>query len=185
MEFYIPCIENLLSISALYKKLQTLVGQTFENPGADQERNRGVILQKAVCRTLGYKKYEDNGQFPDIVNQLLELKLQSSPTIDLGLIAPSSEEFCDFTLSGMKIRHCDIRYAIFDADISNSFITIKGLYLSTGKDFLIIFCNLEEMSLIKKFKYHYRRIYYKPNALYTSLSNLDCISTVFSTSMQE
>lgn len=132
---YIPCIENLLSISALYKKLQTLVGQTFENPGADQERNRGVILQKAVCRTLGYKKYEDNGQFPDIVNQLLELKLQSSPTIDLGLIVPSSEEFCNFTLYGMKIRHCDIRYAIFDADISDSFITIKGLYLSTGKDF--------------------------------------------------
>ncbi|MCI6892089.1 MAG: restriction endonuclease [Treponema sp.] len=132
---YVPCIENLLSISALYARLKKLIGMTFENPGTDQERNRGASLQKAVCEALGYKQYEDNGQFPDIVNQLLELKLQISPTIDLGLVSPASEEFCDFTVAGMKIRHCDIRYAIFDAEIIDTTVKIKGLYLSTGKEF--------------------------------------------------
>lgn len=132
---YIPCIENLLSVHSLYEKLKVLVGFSFQNPGNDQERNRGAILQKEVCKVLGYSKYEDNGQFPDVVNQLLELKLQTSPTIDLGLVAPSSEEFCDFSLAGTKIRHSDIRYAVFDAEIKDSVVTIKGLYLSTGQDF--------------------------------------------------
>ena len=136
---FVPCIENLLSISALYAKLQKLIGLTFENPGIDQERNRGAFLQKSVCEILGYNKYEDNGQFPDIVNQLLELKLQTSPTIDLGLVSPASEEFCDFTLAGIKIRHCDVRYAIFEAEITGSVVKIKGVYLSTGKDFFKYF----------------------------------------------
>ena len=41
---------------------------------------------------LGYSRYEDKGQFPDIRHQLLEVKLQTSPTIDLGLVLPSSTE---------------------------------------------------------------------------------------------
>lgn len=130
-----PVIENLLSIKSLYIKLKSLVGFVFKNPGMDQERNRGILLQKEVSKILGYKTYEDNGQFPDVVNQLLELKLQTSPTIDLGVVAPSSIGFCDFSLMNQKIRHCDIRYAIFDGKIENEYVKIKGVYLSTGEDF--------------------------------------------------
>jgi len=130
-----PIVENLLSIKSIYEKLKSLIGLSFKNPGIDQERTRGAFLQKAVSKILGYKIHEDNGQFPDVVNQLLELKLQTSPTIDLGLVTPSSTDFCNFTLCNQKIRHCDIRYAVFDAKIEHDNVVIKGIYLTTGEDF--------------------------------------------------
>lgn len=145
-----PIIENLLSITALYNKLKQLIGFTFKNPGIDQERNRGAVLQKEVSKVLGYRVYEDNGQFPDVVNQLLEIKLQTSPTIDLGLITPASEGFCNFSLVNQRIRHCDIRYAIFNAEIDNGNVIIKGLYLSTGKDFFNNFQQFAGKTVNKK-----------------------------------
>lgn len=146
----LPIIENLLSISALYDILKNLIGLSFKNPGIDQERNRGAYLQEEVSKILGYKTYKDNGQFPDVVNQLLEIKLQTSSTIDLGLITPSSTEFCDFSLMNQRIRHCDIRYAIFDAKIEDENVIIKGLYLSTGEDFFNHFQQFEGKKVNKK-----------------------------------
>lgn len=145
-----PIIENLLSIKALYERLRALIGFSFKNPGNAQERNRGAFLQKEVAKILGYKKYEDNGQFPDVVNQLLELKLQTSQTIDLGLIAPSSTELCDFSLVNQKIRHCDIRYAVFDAKLENDNVIIKGIYLTTGEDFFNHFQQFSGKTVNKK-----------------------------------
>lgn len=146
----LPIIENLLSISALYDILKNLIGLSLKNPGIDQERNRGAYLQEEVSKILGYKTYKDNGQFPDVVNQLLEIKLQTSSTIDLGLITPSSTEFCDFSLMNQRIRHCDIRYAIFDAKIEDENVIIKGLYLSTGEDFFNHFQQFEGKKVNKK-----------------------------------
>ena len=75
--------------------------------GFDQERNRGAELHKLVCQRLGYLDYRDDGQFPDVRHQLLEVKLQSSPTIDLGLVCPDSEEALHVQkIEGRQIRHC-------------------------------------------------------------------------------
>lgn len=146
-----PTSENLIPIKEIYKKLQTLIGASFVDSGFDQERNRGGSLHKMVCLALGYKEYKDKGQFPDIPNQLLEVKLQTSPTIDLGLVTPDSEDVLDTPkINDMQIRHCDVRYAIFYAGLKNGKITITNFFLSTGKDFFTRFPRFEGKVLNKK-----------------------------------
>lgn len=131
-----PSANRLLPINELFNRLNTLIGKTFLDSGHDQERNRGASLHRLVCCSLGYKKYHDDGQFPDIKHQLLEIKLQTSPTIDLGLVSPDSESFLDIEkIDDKNIRHCDIRYALFYAEILNGIVTIKSVYLTTGRDF--------------------------------------------------
>lgn len=131
-----PDKSSLLPIQVVYQRLSTLVGQTFEDTGFDQERNRGAALHRLACAALGYSSYRDNGQFPDIPNQLVELKLQTSPTIDLGLVSPDSEDPLDMPkIETVQVCHRDVRYALFSAEISGGIVTITGCYLVTGQDF--------------------------------------------------
>jgi hypothetical protein len=90
-----PRAGELLPIRALFDRMRRLVGGAFDDTGYDQERNRGATLHRLVCRSLGYAAYQDDGQFPDVRHQLLEVKLQTSPTIDLGLVRPDSTEPLD------------------------------------------------------------------------------------------
>lgn len=127
---------KILGIEDVFVRLQRLVGLEFEDPGRDQERNRGAILHQEVCRVLGYRTYQDNGQFPDVANQLIEIKLQTSPTVDLGLVEPNSKEPCELPRLGNAIvRHCDVRYAVFDAKLEAGKVKILGVYLTTGEEF--------------------------------------------------
>ena len=131
-----PRIGSLLSIESIYNKLVPIVGTSFEDLGRDQERNRGAELQRLVCNCLGYTSYNDNGKLPDVRNQLLEVKLQTSPTIDLGAFKPDSDEALDVPqINGEIIRIKDIRYAIFNAIIEDGRVEIKNLYLVKGKQF--------------------------------------------------
>ncbi len=131
-----PQAGELLSISALYERLTPLVGVSFDDAGRDQERNRGAALHRLVCSALGYASYQDDGQFPDVRHQLLEVKLQTSPTIDLGLVRPDSLEPLDVPMiHGTQIRHCDVRYAIFYAAITNKIVTITHVFLTTAEAF--------------------------------------------------
>ena len=117
---------------------------SFVDPGKDQERNRGAALHGLVCQRLGYNRYEDNGQFPDIKHQLLEVKLQTSPTIDLGLVQPSSDERLDLKqLAGFHPRHCDTRYAIFCATTDGKNVILTNLIVTTGYDFFTRFRRFE------------------------------------------
>ena len=128
-------MQNLLPIAILYERLLPVIGKVFEDSGYDQERNRGGLLHKLVCQALGYREYKDNGQFPDVPNQLLEVKLQTSPTIDLGLVSPDSKAPLDTPkINGKQMRHCDVRYALFHAKLTNKKIKITNLFLVTGKD---------------------------------------------------
>lgn len=109
-----PTAGMLLPISVVYERLNLLVGLSFPDRGHDQERNRGADLHRLVCRYLGYADFKDDGRFPDVRHQLLEVKLQTSPTIDLGLVRPDSEEALDVPkIEGKQVRHCDVRYALF------------------------------------------------------------------------
>jgi len=68
---------ELLPIEVLFERLAPLIGRSFLDAGFDQERNRGAALHRLVCEALGYDSYLDDGQFPDVRHQLLEVKLQT------------------------------------------------------------------------------------------------------------
>ena len=135
-----PQSGELRPILEIFERLSPLVGHKFADPGMDQERNRGAALHGMACLALGYSRYEDTGQFPDIKNQLLEIKLQTSPTIDLGLVEPSSEEFLDVQkLGDTQPRHCDTRYAMFYAVTDGKTVTLTHLFVTTGEKFFTRF----------------------------------------------
>lgn len=134
----------LLPIQDVFIRLLMLVGQSFDDPGMDQERNRGAALHRLVCQCLGYSRYEDKGQFPDIRHQLLEVKLQTSPTIDLGLVLPNSEGPLDVRQIGdCHAKHCDTRYALFYAKTDGRQVTLTHLFVTTGADFFTRFRRFE------------------------------------------
>ena len=131
-----PRSGELLPISIIFEKLTGLIGETFSDAGSDQERNRGAALHRLVCKALGYATYQDDGQFPDVRHQLLEVKLQTASTVDLGLVRPNSTEPLDVPMiDGKQIRHCDVRYAIVYAAISNGTVKLTHLFLTTGEAF--------------------------------------------------
>lgn len=134
----------LLPIQEIFQRLSALVGLSFVDPGMDQERNRGAALHRLICECLEYSRYEDKGQFPDIRHQLLEVKLQTSPTIDLGLVLPNSKESLDIRqLGDHHPRHCDTRYAMFYAKTDGKQVTLTHLFVTTGADFFSRFRRFE------------------------------------------
>jgi len=129
----------MLPIQRLYTLLYAVVGSTIRNPGIDQERNRGAALHEAVCKCLK-EPWSDCGQFPDVPNQLLEIKLQTAATIDLGLVCPDSTE----RIAGLpKFRHCDVRYAVFYGVPVPAGVRLDYLVLMTGADFFTFFRRFE------------------------------------------
>ena len=138
---------GFLPISQLFKELMPLVGSLISDPGVDQERNRGGVLHEAVCKCLGKPTRADRGQFPDVVEQLLEIKLQTAPTVDLGLVCPDSRE----PIAGYpEFRHCDVRYAVFYASPRNDRIRLDHLILTTGAEFFQYFQRFEGKITNKK-----------------------------------
>lgn len=139
-----PLAGELLPIQEIFSRLSPLIGCNFRDPGIDQERNRGEGLHRLVCEYLGYSRYEDKGQFPDIRHQLLEVKLQTSPTIDLGLVLPSSSENVDVQqLGSYHPKHRDTRYVIFYANTDGSMVTLTHMYVVNGADFFTRFRQFE------------------------------------------
>lgn len=132
-----PTSENLLPIHSIYSRLQSLIGREFFVGSRDQERITGSLLHASVCDALGYSSYKDDGRFPDVKNQLLEVKLQTSPTIDLGLFRPDDTSFLDVPqINETSIRLCDVRYALFYGYfISDQTLCLTNFYLTTGEDF--------------------------------------------------
>lgn len=142
---------HFLSIAAIYDRLKKLEGHRFPNPGSDQERNRGTILHEIVQRSLGGIDFTDTGQIPDVPEQLLEIKLQTSPTIDLGLVCPDSEEqMPDYGY----VCHCDLRYAVFYAHLHGHDLVVDNVVVSTGKDFFTFFRKFEGLEINRKIQMH-------------------------------
>lgn len=146
-----PGEKSLLPIEHLFSKLSSLLGVTFSDIGSDQERNRGAILHEYATKALGYTLHQDNGQFPDIRHQLLEIKLQTSPTIDLGLVSPDSDELLDTKeINDIQARHRDVRYAVFGASVTDGQVKITHLFLTNGEDFYHHFKQFQGKVLNKK-----------------------------------
>ena len=146
-----PSLRQLLPIGEIVERLRGLIGKYFPDSGHDQERNRGASLHKLVCRQLGYTDYRDGGQFPDVTHQLLEVKLQTSPTIDLGLVLPNSIDPLNVSMiSGKQIRHCDVRYALFYGETDGKKVTLTHLFVTTGEKFFTRFPQFGGKVLNKK-----------------------------------
>jgi len=146
-----PSPVNFLSMAELLQRMTCMIGETFTDPGRDQERNRGAELHCAICRALGYTEYRDDGAFPDITAQILEVKLQTSPTIDLGLVTPDSTDELDLPeIAGKKLRHCDVRYVVFYGETAGVTITLTHMVLLAGKDFFKRFSRFGGKVLNKK-----------------------------------
>lgn len=58
-------------------------------------KSRGQVLEEIVAKFLGYPLSEEEllaGEYPDIRHQALEVKIQDSPTVDLGKYSPEFDE---------------------------------------------------------------------------------------------
>jgi hypothetical protein len=158
-----PVDQQLLPIAEVFERLSPAVGQSFPDAGRDQERNRGAALHRLVCEFLGYSDYRDDGRFPDVRHQLLEVKLQTSPTIDLGLVRPDSCGLLDLPqIAGTQVRHCDVRYAVFYAVIEGGDVRLTHLFLTTGEGFFGRFPQFQGKVLNNKIQMHL------PDSFFTS-----------------
>lgn len=128
-----PSPNHVLDISTVYQRLTPLLGSEFPDPGQTQERNRGSIVHQKACEALGLSHYADNGQFPDILSQVLEVKLQLARTIDLGLELPESAT--PLASANGVIAVSDVRYAIFYGNRTGSTFRLTELVVVTGRDF--------------------------------------------------
>lgn len=104
-------------------------------------KQRGQQLERFVAYQLGYKDLKESleGGYPDIRNQMLEVKVQDSPTIDLGRYSPQFEEQIndDFTTR-------TIRYLIALTDPSNG--EIDGVVMCPGEELGKYFTYVAEKS---------------------------------------
>jgi len=122
---------RVLPIRALLASATGMLGSTIPSQGADQERSRGAELHLRLCLQLGYEEYSDTGAFPDIRHQVLEVKLQTAPTIDLGMVMPTST--ADLAgLAHLGLRHCDVRYCVFYATPTQSGIRLDHALVCAG-----------------------------------------------------
>jgi hypothetical protein len=133
----LPDRGRVLEIAGVFAFLAPMVGQTYDDPGITQERNRGTVVHREACERLGLTHFADNGQFPDVLSQLLEVKLQLARTIDLGLELPNSSKLLASANGTIAVRDC--RYAIFYGERDGSSFTITALVVVTGQDFFTEF----------------------------------------------
>ena len=150
-----PEARLLWPIGRIFDGIRGIVGKSFPDAGSIQERNRGAALHALVCDHLGYGRHRDDGRFPDVRHQLLEVKLQTSPTIDLGIVLPNSDKVLDIPkINGRQVQARDVRYAVFYGVISGGQVTITHLFLTTGERFFDRFTQFQGKVLNQKIQMH-------------------------------
>jgi hypothetical protein len=124
-----PSVQHLFSIGLLKRMVaEKLIGFKLD---AAATKNRGQALEKKVLELLGYEVNENDllyGAFPDIRNQLLEVKVQDSPTVDLGKFSPEKEEI---VIESSDLTTFDVRYLIALTNPKTEII--EGIILSPGE----------------------------------------------------
>jgi hypothetical protein len=137
-----PDFQDLFSIGLLKDMVaKKLIGKILE---ANDTKNRGQALERLVLQLLGYS--EDNlaslaGGYPDIPNQLLEVKVQDSPTVDLGKYSPETDEL---VFENSNVATGDIRYLIALTNPQTSII--EGILLVPGEKLSDIFTYVSDTS---------------------------------------
>jgi len=137
-----PSIQNLYSIRLLTEMVaKKLIGRTLDN---STTKNRGQALERITLELLGYKM-DDNkylvGGFPDIPNQLLEVKVQDTQTVDLGKFTPEKEEV---VVAENNLTTFDVRYLIALTNPKTD--VIEGVILAPGEKLGEIFTYVSDVS---------------------------------------
>jgi hypothetical protein len=137
-----PSMQNLYSIKLLVEMVaKKLVGQKLENSAT---KNRGQALERITLELLGYKMGENEnlaGGYPDIPNQLLEVKVQDTQTVDLGKFTPEREEV---VIEENKLTTFDVRYLIALTNPKND--VVEGIILAPGEKLGEIFTYVSDVS---------------------------------------
>lgn len=120
---------SVLPLSVIKERLgNDFIGTRLDTSLSTKEK--GQLLERIVARRLGYNVSESEmleGGYPDIPNQMLEVKVQESPTIDLGKYSPQFEE----TIHG-SFTTKNMRYLI--ALVNSSTGVIEGVILCPGEE---------------------------------------------------
>jgi len=119
---------KVLPLSHIDKQItDSLIGEKLDISLSTKQR--GQQLERLVAYKLGYKKTQEmlEGGFPDIRNQMLEVKVQDSPTIDLGRYSPQFEEYINDAFTTRTIR-----YLIALTNAMNG--SIDGIVLVPGEE---------------------------------------------------
>ncbi len=137
-----PDLKKLFSIPLLKKMVaEKLIGRKLD---AAATKNRGQALERMVLELLSYIVKEGDllhGGFPDIRNQLLEVKVQDSPTVDLGKFSPEKEEL---VFEKQNLTTFDTRYLIALANPHTEII--EGIILTPGEKLGDIFSYVSSQS---------------------------------------
>lgn len=118
-------ISAITPLTDLRPLLKDLIGTKLEETST---RRKGVELEKHIMLKMGYTIPESmEGQYPDLPNQMIEVKVQDSPTIDLGRYSPQDLEFVEgsdvFTTQ-------NVRYVI--AFTNPQTCVIEGFFIGPG-----------------------------------------------------
>lgn len=125
-----PIIGKIIRIEDIYNIVKNeIIGIELKS---DSTKIKGQELERIVSEKIGYKILESDllvGGYPDLPSQLLEVKVQESPTVDLGKYSPQIPEliFADIDISTE-----DIRYLIALTNPNSKKIT--GAVLCPGKE---------------------------------------------------
>lgn len=135
-----PVKGKVLPIDVLAEKLSSLIGTKVPYVGAVDEKRRSGALLGAVGKALGYSITAETSNFPDLPSQMLEVKLQTSPTIDLGRTWPSSDSPLNFQNGRAKLlRRRDARFAVFYGRRIGQSIRLEKLVVTPGARFWDVF----------------------------------------------
>lgn len=133
---------EILSIELIKTMVaQKLIGFKL---AANSTKNRGQALERKVLELLGYPSSDSEllyGAFPDIPNQLLEVKVQDTQTVDLGKFSPENEEII---INDINITTFDIRYLIALTNPETEII--EGIILSPGEKLGELFSYVSDQS---------------------------------------
>ncbi len=131
---------KVLPIEIIEKRIKDkLVGEKLDISLSTKQR--GQQLERMVAYQLGYRDLQDGleGGYPDIKNQMLEVKVQDSPTIDLGRYSPQFEEQINDNFTTRTIRYL---IALTNAEDG----AIDGLIICPGEELGKYFTYVAEKS---------------------------------------
>jgi hypothetical protein len=137
-----PNLQNIYSIGLLVEMVaKKLIGRVLES---NSTKNRGQALERMTLELLGYEMAVNKnliGGFPDIPNQLLEVKVQDAQTVDLGKFSPEREEI---VFEENNLTTFDVRYLIALTDPKTGII--EGIILAPGEKLGEIFTYVSDVS---------------------------------------
>src|SRR5207249_8541022 len=97
------------------------------------------------------------------------VKLQTAATIDLGLVSPDDAAPLEFF---RRVRHCDVRYAVFYGTIVEREVRLVHLVMARGADFFSFFQRFEGKVSTRRSRFRYSvTSLVKPKAFQTSASS--------------